>query len=245
MPALRHSITRVYAKNQKDEHQRYKSIYDQNAEEFAMVEQMQRYGVPGDAWDHRPSLDSLAEQERLADTSAFNRPYSYAPPGQHGRMQSSSSLKFSDQVVDTGLSYHAGGRAREEPRANEFASEAEYREYMQHVQDQEREMEYAQQGQGHSYPPQIQTHGQGYEEDQEEYQHDQPQQGQIAPTASSPSHYSSSHNYEHQPHQQIPMPMPMAPPEYSSGYAQAQDGGAVLANGGAARGDGKHGYVAR
>lgn len=37
------SITRVYASNQKDEHQRYKSIYDQNAEEFAMVEQMQRY----------------------------------------------------------------------------------------------------------------------------------------------------------------------------------------------------------
>jgi hypothetical protein len=37
------SITRVYARNQKDEHQRYKSIYDANAEEFAMVEQMQRY----------------------------------------------------------------------------------------------------------------------------------------------------------------------------------------------------------
>lgn len=37
------SITRVYATNQKDEHQRYKSIYDANAEEFAMVEQMQRY----------------------------------------------------------------------------------------------------------------------------------------------------------------------------------------------------------
>jgi hypothetical protein len=37
------SITRVYASNQKDEHQRYKSIYDANAEEFAMVEQMQRY----------------------------------------------------------------------------------------------------------------------------------------------------------------------------------------------------------
>ncbi|KAJ9127721.1 hypothetical protein QFC24_000004 [Naganishia onofrii] len=198
---------------------------------------MDRYGVPGDAWDHRPSLDSLAEQERMADGSAFTRPYSYAPPGQ-GRMKSSSSLKFSDQVVDTGLSYHTGGD-QDSP-----AGAAEYREYQQHMVDQQQEMEYAQhqqqqQGQGHHYPPPIQTQGQYADE---EYEHE-PHQGQIAPSGSSPSHYSSSHAYEHQP-QQMPMPMPMAPPEYSSGYAQAHDGGAV-ASGGPSRGDGKHGYVAR
>ncbi|KAJ9125053.1 hypothetical protein QFC22_000006 [Naganishia vaughanmartiniae] len=196
-----------------------------------------RYGVPGDAWDHRPSLDSLVEQERMADGSAFNRPYSYAPPGQ-GRMKSSSSLKFSDQVVDTGLSYHPAGD-QESP-----ASAAEYREYQQHMEDQQQqEMDYAQhqqQGQGHQYPPPIQTHGQYADE---EYEHEQQHQGQMAPSGSSPSHYSSNHTYEQQP-QQMPMPMPMAPPEYSSGYAQAHDGGAV-ASGGPSRGDGKHGYVAR
>lgn len=51
----------MYATNQKDEHQRYKSIYDANAEEFAMVEQMQRYV---------PSPFSLAPPVHFSDSSA-------------------------------------------------------------------------------------------------------------------------------------------------------------------------------
>lgn len=148
----------MYASNQKDEHQRYKSIYDANAEEFAMVEQMQRYapyplphtartdfptvgryGVPGDAWDHRMSVDSLAERE-------------YPQQGY-----------TSSAVIDAGGSYephpdayaegqgHPTQQGYAAPHPDEFASEAEYREYMQHMEDQQRERYPGQQGYAQGY----------------------------------------------------------------------------------------------
>ena len=37
------SMTKVYASEQKDDHQNYKSIYEANAEEFAMMERNSQY----------------------------------------------------------------------------------------------------------------------------------------------------------------------------------------------------------
>jgi hypothetical protein len=36
-------MTKVYASEQKDDHQNYKSIYEANAEEFAMMERNSQY----------------------------------------------------------------------------------------------------------------------------------------------------------------------------------------------------------
>lgn len=129
-----------------------------------------RYGVPGDAWDHRMSLDSQADREYPAQGYT------------------------SDAVVDAGGSYHQShpdaqrGYPEEQgypaqqgyaqPHPDEFASEAEYREYMQHMEDQQREA----QGQGQQYA------GQGYEDG-----------------ASSPSGYSSSAAHQ-QPGYNAPPP---------------------------------------
>lgn len=101
---------------------------------------------------------------------------------------------------------------------NEFASEAEYREYMQHEADQQRG-EYEQ------------PHGQGYEQS---HGYDQgqgyPQEYADAPY---PPQGSSPVDYP---------PQAQGPPEYVTPHAQ--DGG-MVASGGAARGDGKYGYVPR
>jgi hypothetical protein len=234
------SITRVYARNQKDEHQRYKSIYDANAEEFAMVEQMQRYvlrfpthgfrmlrplvlryGVPGDAWDHRPSLDSLDGRDR---------PYSYAPA-------TGSNLKYSDSaVLDNGATYadpNQDGAVYTDPatgiteqmRRGEFTSEAEEREYYQSREFMEEH------GQQQGY-----ADGQGYEqghgyEQQQGYEH---QQG-----------YQQEYSDGQYPAHEAPYPpQGSAPPDYPAPAPHAMDGG-MIASGPAARGDGKYGYVPR
>lgn len=50
-------MTKFYATEQKVDHQKYKSIYEANAEEFAMMERNSQWGPHLDAWDHRPSMD--------------------------------------------------------------------------------------------------------------------------------------------------------------------------------------------
>jgi hypothetical protein len=176
-----------------------------------------RYGIPGDAWDHRPSLDSLASHDA-------NRPYSYAPA-------QGSNLKYSDSaVVDTGSSYahpedsagYVNGEGiREQMVPNRFASEGEYLEYLQDQGDRQHAARY-------DDPP---HHAQGYEHEQQGYEtgyaQGYPEQYTDAGVPSSSSSlYPAS-----------------GPPEYAT-PPHAQDAGA-LASGGPTRGDGKYGYVPR
>lgn len=125
---------------------------------------------------------------------AHEEPATYAPEG-------------------TGYVNEAG--IREEMVPNTFASEGEYREYLQ---DEEQRRRAGYEGQG--YEPEYHAHAyaQGY-----------PEPYADAAYPGGPSSYP---------------PSASGPPGYATPLPHAQDGGA-LASGGPARGDGKYGYVPR
>jgi hypothetical protein len=176
------SMTKVYASEQKEDHAAYKSIYEANAEEFAMIERnsqyvyvslstridiiqliiislvITRWGPNPDAWDHRPSMESMHDRSgnEIAGGAAGGNMYEapYSQPGMaHGRQYSESSLK---------------------------------REYDGEKEGDEGRYEYEAQG----YPPQQGQGGMEYDQHQQQYLQQEQHQHQGYPV--------QQQGYEHQ-----------------------------------------------
>jgi hypothetical protein len=189
-------MIKVYASEQKVDHQEYKSIYEANAEEFAMIERnsqcvaslllfqpstysmmpssYRRWGPNPDAWDPRESMD--ADPNAVPGSNMYEQPYSR--PAHPAGGYSESSLK------------------------HEFSQE----------EHQARDYEYEQaQAQGQGYPPQAhgQAQGGGYDQHQQ-YPHQQP-------------HYQQQ-DYGHQQEYEQQQQYQQGHPDEPQYYGQAQGG---------------------
>lgn len=166
-------MIKVYASEQKVDHQEYKSIYEANAEEFAMIERNSQWGPNPDAWDPRESMD--ADPNAVPGSNMYEQPYSRPAHPAGGYSESSLKHEFSQEEHQARDYEYEQAQAQGQgypPQAHGQAQGGDYDQYQQYPQQQPHyqqqdyghQQEYGQQQQyqqGHPDEPQYRGQAQG------------------------------------------------------------------------------------
>ncbi|WVR04719.1 hypothetical protein IAU60_001730 [Kwoniella sp. DSM 27419] len=170
-------LTRTYSTSQVKDHKLYHSVYSGNPEAFTMsILRSTRYnpgsvynampppGPHADAWDHRPSTESLRDQQ-VGGAGAGG--YGYPAYGEHQRNQSDATVRGGDegQYDDAYGHRHSGYPNEYEYEQHEQAQYGQQQhQYVAEQGHDGQQHPYNQQGAGYSHHPseQYEDHNAGY-----------------------------------------------------------------------------------